>query len=89
MSLLRVGVFLSLPGARQQMAGTLVGDRKAGREKRGRKTFCKLGKGHRQNALHLSCTIGSLALREQRGGEKFAFSCVRSVLYLIAPHVEP
>lgn len=89
MSLLCVCVFLSLLGARQQIAGTVVGDRKAGREKRGRKTFCKLGKGHRQNALKLSCTIGSLALREQRGGEKFAFSCVRSVLYLIPPRVEP
>lgn len=89
MSLLRFCVFLSLPGVRQQIAGTVVGDGKAGREKGGRKSFCKLGKGHRQNALNLSCTIGSLALREQRGGEKFAFRCVRSVLYLIPTHVEP
>lgn len=89
MSLLCFCVFLSLPGVRQQIAGPVVGDRKAGREKGGRKSFCKLGKGHRQNALNLSCTIGSLALREKRGGEKFAFACVRSVLYLIPPHVEP
>lgn len=66
--------FFLLQGVRQQIAGAVVGDRKAGSGNDGRKLFCKPGKGHSQNALNLSCTIGSLALGEQGGGEKVAFS---------------
>lgn len=94
MSLRCVRVFLFFCQAcGKQITETVAGDRKAGgrkkKKKDWRKSFCKLGKGHNQNALNLSRTIGCVALGERGGEETSLHFHVSSALYLIPPHVEP